>query len=117
MRYAELLTEGWLQLFRGEYIGNRGGGYYTQDREYARQFTQSGRDREIKVRWIHSSDVYQPPEPILAAAVTPEREQAWDAAIVEAERRGYKAIQVKEGHGEPDSIYVFDRSGLRFRPS
>jgi len=116
MRYRDLLTEAWLQLFRGEYSGNRGGGYYTSDREFARQFTQSGRDREIKVRWIRREDIYDPPEPVLAAASTPEKERVWDAAIEEAHRQGFKAVRFEEGSGEPSSVYVFDQSALRVRP-
>lgn len=109
-------TAAWLRIYRGEYTGNKGGAkegaYYSSDREFARQFTQSGQDHEIKVRWIRQQDVYDPPETIYAAG----DEDAWQAAIDEAKALGFKAVKIDEGHGQPISIFVFDRSALRMTP-
>jgi hypothetical protein len=103
-------TPMWLQVYRGEYAGNKGGAYYTQSRDFARQFTQSGQDHEIKTRWIRSQDIYVPPKPVYAGD-----EDAWEATIIEAKKTGYKAVQFDESLDgrEPPSIYVIDRSALR----
>ncbi len=102
-----------LAIYRGEYSGNRGGNFFTPDREFARQFTQSGQDREVKVRYIDPDDVFHPPESFYAGD-----QDAVEEAVKMARMMGFKAVWLSEqkfGHGEPDSIYVFDRSAIRMR--
>jgi hypothetical protein len=112
MRFNELL-ETRIQVFRGESSGNRGGSYYTSDKEWARQFTQSGQDKEIKTRWIDPSVIFVPDPPVRAAASSPELEQKWEDACLYAKEHGYKAVQFDDGSGEPPSIYVLDKSRVQ----
>lgn len=95
------------EVFRGESDGNKGGNYYTPDREFARNFTQSGRDAEIKKRYVRSADIYEASPLPFAGDVA-----AVDAAIEKAREGGFKAIRVDEGAGQPSSIFVFDDSAL-----
>jgi hypothetical protein len=95
-------------IFRGENSGNKGGSYYSTDRDWARQFTQSGLDKEVKARKISKADIYEAPE--LPRAVD---ELAMDRAMAEAKERGFKAIRVDEGRGEPPSVFILDKSALK----
>jgi hypothetical protein len=97
-----------IPLFRGEYSGNKGGNFYSTDREWSRQFTQSGQDHEIKSAFIDEADVFVPQQPIYAG-----NPDAVDAAIAEARAQGKRAVKLSEGFGEPDSLFVFDKTGLR----
>jgi hypothetical protein len=117
----EKVMRAWIKLFerknsivvyRGEYTGNRGGPFWTPDREFARQFTQSGQDHEIKVRYVDPYDIYTDVKPY---GGDPD---AIDAAIAQAKADdiGFKAVWCSEGAGEPDSLFVYDRSILTMRP-
>jgi hypothetical protein len=108
----EAMTDPVLTVYRGEYSGNKGGRFWTEDREFARQFTQSAQDREIMVRHLYSSDVYKK-----AAHTYAGDPDAIDAAIAQAREEAdsgvpYKAVLLDEGPGQPPSIYVFDRTAL-----
>jgi hypothetical protein len=108
-RVAKEAAEALEDVFRGvSSVSPRAGNYYTGDREWARQFTQSGRDEEILHKKIPRAAIYSPDK--LPSAV---REEDLDAAILEARKRGHKAVRVDEGDGEPPSVFVFDRSALR----
>lgn len=100
-----------LTVYRGEYGGNKGGNFWTEDREFARQFTQSGLDREVLVRYLAPGDLYR-----ASASVYAGNEAGVDAALAAAEAGGYKAILLSEGPEEPNSIFVFDKSALMRRP-
>lgn len=95
------------KVYRGVGGDTGGGNYYTPDREFARNFTRSGRDSEIKEAFVSTADIYTPPKLPLAT-----REAEIDAAISEARAAGKKAIRVDEGAGEPNSIFVFDKTAL-----
>lgn len=92
-----------LTLYRGENVNNKGGKYYSPDKEFARQFTQSGKDSEIKSIKIKSSDVFDSK----AYAGDPD---AVETAISEAKKHGKRAVRLCEGEGEPQSVYVFASS-------
>jgi hypothetical protein len=96
-----------LTVYRGEYSGNKGGRFWTEDREFARQFTQSGRDHEIVMRYIFPGDIDKK-----SANVYAGDPDAIDQAILVAKADGYKAFWLNEGQGQPPSIYVFDRTAL-----
>jgi hypothetical protein len=100
--------DGFVQVFRGESTYNKGGNYYTTDREWARQFTQSGQDKEVFKGWIKEDRIYRP-EPLPSA--TSEKE--FDTAIAEAKAKGYSAVWFDEGVGEPNSVYVFNRRDFK----
>ena len=95
-------------LYRGEYTGNRGGAQYSPDREWARQFTQSGQDHEIKSVGVKTSDIFEPARPVYAGD-----QDAVDAAIVQARGAGFKAVRLDEGAGQPQSVTVFNKTALR----
>lgn len=96
-------------VYRGEYSGNKNGNFWTQDKEFARQFTQSGRDTEIKVRYINKKNIYMD-----SANVYAGNPDEVDKVIEIAKSLGFKAVLLNEGHGEPNSIFVFDRTALKF---
>ena len=97
-------------IHRGESVHNAKGGplkgkFYSTDREFARQFTQSGQDREILTRKIHKNDVMDKSHIYAGEDIEPHLE--------EAKNKGYKAVRFNEGRNEPDSIYVFDHKALK----
>ena len=96
-----------LRVYRGTSMYNRSGRYWTTDREWARQFTQSGRDQEILVAEIDTERVFRQ-DPLPRATDVDE----FTHAAKEAERLGYAAFWLDEGVGEPNSIYVLDRNVL-----
>lgn len=94
-------------IFRGEYAGNKGGNFWTRDPEFAKQFTQSGLESEIKRRRIDTDHVFIPEKPVYAGDG-----DAVDRAIADAKAKGLKAVQLSEGAGQPDSIFVFDKKAI-----
>jgi uncharacterized Zn-binding protein involved in type VI secretion len=102
---------GKLMLYRGESVHNKGGNFYTPDAEWARQFTQSGQQKEVLQRQLPSGAVYDPPKPVYAG--DPD---AVDAVLAEARRGGFSAVRLSEGPGEPPSVFVFDKSKLTRGP-
>lgn len=99
-----------IPLYRGESQYNRNGRFWTTDPQFALQFTQSGRENEVRKASIYKYEVYRR-NPLPYGGDFDDI----DAAIIEAkaiEDEDYKAVWCSEGVGEPDSIYVFDRSAL-----
>lgn len=94
-------------LYRGEYAGNKGGNFYTPDREFARQFTQSGLDKEIKTASMEMRHIYE------ATHIYAGDPDKVDEVVALARAAGAKAVRLNEGRGEPNSVYVFDKSGLK----
>lgn len=90
-----------IHLYRGESVHNKNGHYWTTDKEWARQFTQSGLDTEIK-------SILFPFENILRIDPLPEAVNAEDIdrAIRTTKRQRYKAFWVHEGMGQPESVYI-----------
>lgn len=100
-----------LTIYRGESVHNRGGNFYSPDAEWARQFTQSGLEKEVLQRQIPASAVHEPSRPVYAG--DPD---AVDAAIAEARKAGKSAVRLSEGAGEPPSLFVFDKKLLKRGP-
>jgi len=97
-----------LKVYRGvSTVSKKNGPFYTTDPEWARQFTQSGQDHEIIAATISADAVYSP-EPLPYGGDPDEIK----SHIQEARDNHCKAIRCSEGNGEPDSIYVFDRTAL-----
>lgn len=93
---------GLIKLYRGINISNKKyNSYYSTDKEWARQFTQSGRDSEIVTINFNSDDIYVK-EPLPHATSDIE----FDEAMEEAKEKGLKAFMLDEGIGEPRSVYV-----------
>lgn len=97
-----------MKVYRGEFSGNKDGKYWSTDKEWAAQFTQTGRIEEVKTRRIKESDIFSI-DP-LPYAGDPD---AIDEVVNQAKENGFKAIRLNEGTNEPNSIYVFDNSALR----
>ena len=95
-------------LYRGVGGTRQGRNFYSVNRDFAREFTKSGKDSEILTRYISKSDVYQPAELPFAGDVP-----AVDAAIAAARKAGKKAIRVSEGVDQPSSIFVVDKMAVR----
>lgn len=93
-----------LTLYRGEYTGNKGGRFFHPDREFARQFTQSGRDSEVQSVKMSKKDIYRP-DP-LPYGGDPDQ---LDAAIAEAKAKGFKALYADEGTAGEPSVLIFSK--------
>lgn len=88
-----------ITLYRGENAYNKGGHFWTTDKEWARQFTHSGMDFEIKKR-TYSTDWIYTPDPL------PYGGDDFSEAIEEAINKGYGAIWLSEGSGQPNSVFI-----------
>lgn len=78
------------------------GNFYSLDKEFARNFTQSGRDSEIIKKSI-STDKILKLNPLPFAG----DETQMDISIEKAKRSGFSAILVDEGKNQPNSIFIF----------
>ena len=99
-----------ITIHRGESVHNKmggplGGKFYSTDREFARQFTQSGQDKEIHTRKISKDHVLDRSHIYAGTDIEPHLEQA--------KKQGYKAVRFHEGEGQPHSIYVFGHEVLK----
>jgi len=92
-----------IPVYRGESIYNKNGHYWTTDKKWALQFTQSGKESEIKSATIESDKIYRA-EPLPHATAERELEQA----IEDAKNIGFDAVWVDEGRGEPNSIFIIN---------
>jgi len=101
-----------MEVYRGEFSGNKGGKYWSTNKEWAAQFTQTGRIEEVKTRKIKESDIFSS-NPLPYAGDSKEI----DKAIERAKQKGFKAVKLDEGTNEPDSIYVFEKSALKIASS
>jgi len=107
-----------MPIYRGQYRGTEpSGNFFSEDREFAKQFTRQGLDEEVIVRNIDPAAVYHPSKPVYAGD-----EAAVDAAIAEAKAKGLRAVRLSEARGsapgekEPASIFVFDKGALSRPP-
>ncbi len=96
-----------LRVYRGESVHNKGGHFWTTDREWARQFTGAGLDREIREAMIDEAEIFRS-NPLVFAG-DPD---AVDGVLAAAKRAGKKAAWLSEGEGQPDSLWVMRRSAL-----
>ena len=99
-----------MTIYRGENVGNKmggplGGKFYSTDKEYAHQFTQSGRDNEIQTRKISKDHVLDRSHIYAGDDIEPHLE--------DAKKHGYKAVRFHEGEDQPHSVYVFDHKVLK----
>ena len=100
-----------IPIYRGETAQNKGGNYYSTDKEWARQFTQTGQESEVLYATIPKREVYQK-EPLPKAT----NEADFDQAILEAKEKGFAAVWFDEGPKEPLSVYVIDKEVLAEYP-
>jgi hypothetical protein len=95
-----------IPVYRGIYTGNKNGHYYSLDKEFARQFTQSGQDKEIITRRIDLNTIYDARK---EGRLLPEatNEQQFDNGMMRAKELGLIGFRLSEGINQPDSIYIF----------
>ncbi len=94
-----------ITLYRGVARHQTGKNYYSPDKEFARQFTQSGLDSEIKTIKISPNEIYRPKE-------LPDATRLSDidlSIIQEAKNKGYKGVWMDEGLGQPESVYMLSK--------
>jgi hypothetical protein len=103
-----LFEQKMLTIYRGVSVHNRDGNYFTTDPEWARQFTQSGQDKEILQVDIDPAMIFRPQT--LPQAT---QEEEVNAAIMDAKAKGFAAVWVDEGVNEPNSIFVFRKGKLK----
>jgi hypothetical protein len=82
-----------ITLYRGtSRVSGKEGNYYSPDKEFARSFTEAGRDSEIMKTVVKNSDIYKP-----SAIPKATDANAVDSAIKEATSKGYKYVWMDEG--------------------
>ena len=99
-----------ITIHRGQSSNNKKGGpmggrFFSTDKEWSRQFTQSGRDNEIISHKISKSHIMDKSHVYAGDDIEPH--------LKEAKLKGFKAVRFNEGNGEPHSIYVFDKKALK----
>jgi hypothetical protein len=97
-----------LKLYRGvSSISPAAGNYYSPSREFAREFTHSGLDKEIAETVMPRGDIYKPKRLPFAGD-----EASMSKAIEEAAGKGFNALFVSEGTKQPHSVFVIDPSKI-----
>lgn len=98
-------------LYRGVGGDDGGGNYFTNNKEFSRQFTKNYQDSEIIERIIPDNEIYKSKEIPFAGD-----ESQMNKAIQEAKLNGKKAILVDEGTGWGEQVYsvfAFDKSAIK----
>ena len=102
-----ILKEGKIiTVYRG--IGyNQGNNYYSPSKEFAMEFTRSGRESELRSFKVNTDRIYKHnPLPKGYGIEDPN----FDLAIKIAQKQGYNAMWVDEGHGQPNSVFIINPS-------
>ena len=84
-------SDDYITIHRGESVHNKKGEslkgkYYSTDREFARQFTQSGQDKEIQTRKIHKKHIMNKSDVYAGEDIEPH--------LKEAKQKGYTPEQI-----------------------
>ncbi len=93
-------------IFRGTSTATTGRNFFSTSKDFAREFTQSGKASEVVSVKIPKDDIFNAPN------VFAGNPKAVDAATKTARQQGKKAVRLSEGRGQPQSIFVFDDSIL-----
>lgn len=90
-----------IRLYRGKSQYNKGGKYWTPNKEWAMQFTQSGLPSQVESRTFPVERIFinNP----LPSAINAEELDATEELAVE---NGYSAFWVNEGMDQPESVYI-----------
>lgn len=105
----QIINEELITLYRG--IGyNEGDNYYSPSKEFAMEFTRSGRESELKTLKTDTEKIYtHNPLPKGYGMEDPN----FDAAIKAAQEQGFNAMWVDEGYDQPDSVFIINpRKGI-----
>ena len=112
---GQRVVDGILTIYQGRNVYNKDSKYFTIEKEWAKQFTQSGQEREITVAKIDSRVIYEE-QPLPQA--TNEKMLEKTIEVARAKNQGYKAIWVDEGIREPRSIFIIDMNAIKIvKPS
>lgn len=92
---------GIITLYRG--IGpSEGNNYYTPDKEFAMQFTQSGLESQIRKVKVNTNRIYRH-DPLPKAYG--QEDPNFDKAIEIAKSKGMNSIWADEGSNQPNSVF------------
>lgn len=96
------ILESNITIYRGTSpSSSKNGNFYSLDKEFARNFTWSGRDSEIIKKTISMNKVLKlNPLPFAGD------ENQMTMAIEKAKENGFSAILVDEGRNQPNSIFI-----------
>jgi len=107
--YEKSLTEAIspnVTIYRGvSTVSPVDGHYYSTDKEWARQFTQSGRDSEIITKSVPINKILKL-DPLPSA----NNETQFDMAMEKAKEKNYPAVWMDEGSTEPNSVFVLNKN-------
>ena len=93
-----------LTLFRG--VGyNEGGNFYSPSKEFAMEFTRTGRESELLKMVVDKNRIYKH-DPLPRGYG--REDENFDIAIEQAKSLGLNAIWVDEGQNQPDSVFVIN---------
>lgn len=92
-----------IKLYRGESIGSQGH-YWSTDREWARQFTQSGLDSEIREIEISKDRIL-----VLNPLPSANSESDINTGIEKAKAGGFAGFLVSEGKDQPNSVFLLQK--------
>ena len=99
------LNENLITLYRGINGYNVGNNYYSPSKEFAIEFTRSGRESELRKIKIDTNKIYKhEPLPKGYGGDDPN----FDLAIKTAQKQGYIAMWVDEGYDQPNSVFIIN---------
>lgn len=93
-----------ITLYRGHGY-NTGNNYYSPSKEFAMEFTRSGRESEITKISANKDRIYRH-DPLPRGYG--EEDPNFDLAISEATKLGLNAMWVDEGFEQPDSVFIIN---------
>lgn len=97
---------GMITLYRG--VGyNEGNNFYSPSKEFALEFTRTGRESELLKMKVNSNRIYRH-NPLPRGYGLEDIN--FDLAIAEAKRLNLNAIWVDEGVNQPESVFVINPS-------
>ena len=96
---SNIVTENVIKIYQGRNVYNKKSKYFTTDKEWARNFTQSGLDSEIFTKTIDTKNVYKH-NPLPEATDVNQLDYVKNIA----KSKGFFSIWVDEGKNEPNSI-------------
>jgi len=103
MLFKEYYNRDMIKLYRGEGSYNKGGNYWSTDREWSRQFTGSGIDSEIREMSIKRDEIL-----ILDPLPRATDEKDIEEGIRKSKEGGYRGFMVDEGKGQPVSVFMIE---------
>ena len=100
----EKTYKGIIILYRG--IGyNEGSHYYSPSKEFALEFTRTGRESELIKRKVNSNRIYKH---VPLPRGYGEEDLIFDKVKEIAQKKGYNAFWVDEGIEQPNSVFVIN---------